>query len=135
MATSRVSGIDLSELDSEVRPQDDLFRHVNGRWLNETKIPEDQALYGSFHMLRDDSEFAVRDIIEEVAKDPSPGVAQQIGDLYASFMDEQQIEKLGAAPLKPGLERIKSLSNYAEFFQMMGAFERMGSAWRGVRLA
>lgn len=119
-------GLDLGAIKQEVQPQDDLFRHVNGRWLDETKIPEDQALYGSFHMLRDDSELAVRDIIEEVAKDPSPGVAQQIGDLYASFMDEQHIEKLGAAPLKPGLDRIKSLSNYAEFFQMIGALERAG---------
>ncbi|MEY4994952.1 MAG: hypothetical protein RLZ65_801 [Actinomycetota bacterium] len=119
-------GLDLGAIKHEVKPQDDLFRHVNGRWLDETKIPDDQALYGSFHMLRDDSEFAVRDIIEEVAKDPSPGVAQQIGDLYASFMDEDRIEKLGATPLEPGLERIKSLSNYAEYFQMIGAFERAG---------
>ena len=119
-------GLDLGAIKHEVKPQDDLFRHVNGRWLDETKIPDDQALYGSFHMLRDDSEFAVRDIIEEVAKDPTPGVAQQIGDLYASFMDEDRIEKLGATPLEPGLERIKSLSNYAEYFQMIGAFERAG---------
>jgi putative endopeptidase len=30
------SGIPIDELDPGIRPQDDLFRHVNGRWLART---------------------------------------------------------------------------------------------------
>ena len=119
-------GLDLAAIKSEVKPQDDLFRHVNGKWLDTTEIPADQALYGSFHMLRDDSELAVKALIEEAAKDSKSGTAKQIGDLYASFMDEAKIEQLGGAPLKPGLDRISQIPDLKDLFSMLGAFERAG---------
>ncbi len=119
-------GLDKAAINQSIRPQDDLFRHVNGSWLDNTEIPEDKAVYGSFHMLADDSELAVKEILEEAANDPKPGVSQQIGDLYSSFLDEERIEKLGSDPIKPGLERIEAINDYADFFSMIGAFERAG---------
>jgi putative endopeptidase len=119
-------GLDKAELNHSIRPQDDLFRHVNGLWLENTAIPEDQAVYGSFMILRDDSELAVREVLEDAAANPRPGVAQQIGDLYASFLDEDRIEKLGAEPLQEGLARIAAVSNRSEFFRLLGALEREG---------
>ena len=84
------SGIDHAAVDPDVRPQDDLFAHVNGRWLATTQIPEDRGRYGTFDVLRETAEEHVRAIIEEVAAGaPEPGtVAAKVGDLYASFMDE-----------------------------------------------
>jgi putative endopeptidase len=119
-------GLDKAELNHSIRPQDDLFRHVNGLWLESTSIPEDQAVYGSFMILRDDSELAVKEVLEDAAANPRPGVAQQIGDLYASFLDEDRIEKLGSEPLQDGLNKIASVSNRAEFFHLLGALEREG---------
>ncbi len=119
-------GLDKAELNHSIRPQDDLFRHVNGLWLENTSIPEDQAVYGSFMILRDDSELAVKEVLEDAAANPRPGVAQQIGDLYASFLDEERIEKLGSEPLQDGLNKIASVSNRAEFFRLLGALEREG---------
>jgi putative endopeptidase len=119
-------GLDKAAINQSIRPQDDLFRHVNGSWLDNTEIPEDKAVYGSFHMLADDSELAVKAILEEAANDPKPGVSQQIGDLYSSFLDEEKIENLGSDPIKPGLERIEAINDYADFFSMIGAFERAG---------
>ena len=55
-------GLDLENFDKSVRPQDDLFLHTNGKWKRETEIPADQAMHGSFHMLRDASEEAVKEI-------------------------------------------------------------------------
>jgi putative endopeptidase len=75
-------GIDAKALNPATRPQDDLFRHVNGKWLDTTEIPEDKAIYGSFHMLADASEEAVKLILEEASANPTPGVSQQIGDLH-----------------------------------------------------
>ena len=66
------SGIAKDELDAEVRPQDDLFRHVNGRWIDRTEIPADKARYGSFLVLHEEAEQAVREIIEE-AQEAEPG--------------------------------------------------------------
>jgi putative endopeptidase len=62
-------GLEKAAFKESVRPQDDLFRHVNGKWLDETEIPEDKAIHGSFHMLADDSELAVKEILEEAKQE------------------------------------------------------------------
>ena len=119
-------GIDVNSLSHSTRPQDDLFRHVNGAWLDNIEIPEDKAIYGSFHMLADQSEEAVKQILESASQDSKPGVSQQIGDLYASFLDEDKANALGVKPIEADLLRIRSLSNLAEVTSMLGEFERTG---------
>ncbi|MGZ0244365.1 MAG: peptidase M13, partial [Actinomycetales bacterium] len=119
-------GLDKAELSQTTKPTQDLFRHVNGSWLDSTEIPEDKAVFGSFHMLADDSELAVKEILEEAANNPLPGVSQQIGDLYASFLDEDRVEKLGATPLVDGLSKVNAVSNLKELHSLMGHLERMG---------
>lgn len=121
-------GIDAQSLNPATRPQDDLFRHVNGTWLDSTEIPEDKAIYGSFHMLADQSEEAVKEILESASKDPKPGVSQQIGDLYASFLDEDKSNSLGVKPIEADLARIRSLANISEVTAMLGEFERTGAS-------
>ncbi|MGV2340780.1 MAG UNVERIFIED_CONTAM: hypothetical protein LVR18_44625 [Planctomycetaceae bacterium] len=49
------SGLDPDGFDRAVRPQDDLFLHVNGRWLLSTDIPADKSNYGSFTRLDDEA--------------------------------------------------------------------------------
>ena len=119
-------GIDKAELNPDVKPNTDLFRHVNGSWLDNTEIPEDKAVYGSFYMLADDSEIAVREVLEDAANNPTSKVAQQIGDLYASFLDEDRIEEIGAGPIQEGLTKISEIASREEYFSMLGAFERAG---------
>jgi putative endopeptidase len=121
-------GIDATSLSKTTRPQDDLFRHVNGSWLDNTLIPEDKAIYGSFHMLADASEEAVKQILEEAAANPKPGVSQQIGDLYASFLDERRANELGARPIEADLEKVKALSSLEEATRLLGEFERTGTS-------
>ena len=121
-------GLDKAAFDSKTRAQDDLFRHVNGLWLEATAIPEDKAIYGSFHMLADASEEAVKLILEEAAADPKPGVSQQIGDLYASFLDEKRANELGAQPLEEDLGKVESLSTLADASKLLGEFERTGTS-------
>ena len=88
------SGIALSNIDHSVRPQDDLYQHVNGAWLKSTAIPDDRPLEGTFTALRDGAELAVRESIEEAAgKGPAAsGIERKIGDLYNSFMDVDAID-------------------------------------------
>lgn len=97
-------GLDSTGVDKATRPQDDLFRHVNGAWLNEFEIPSDQAVYGSFYKLRDDSEKAVHDILLEASSAPANPLERQIGDMFASFMDEKAVNSLGYEPIKKDLE-------------------------------
>jgi putative endopeptidase len=121
-------GIDSSSLSQQTRAQDDLFRHVNGTWLDKTEIPEDKAIYGSFHMLADASEEAVKLILEEAAANPKPGVSQQIGDLYACFLDEAKANQLGAAPIKADLDKVQAISSLADATKLLGEFERTGTS-------
>ncbi len=119
-------GIDQNDFDKNVRPQDDLFRYVNGTWFDKTEIPADKAIYGSFHMLADDAEEAVRQIIEEAAANPQPGVSQQIGDLYASFMDEERANELGAAPIRADLKLIEQVRQIDDATKLLGEYEQTG---------
>jgi putative endopeptidase len=103
--------LDLSHRNSAIRPQDDLFDHVNGLWLDTHEIPPDRAADGAFRELRDQAEVQVRQIIEDLAEaelDPAaadPGQAaaaheaKLISALYVSFMDEAAVEAKGATPL------------------------------------
>ena len=122
------SGIDPAAVDPDVRPQDDLFAHVNGRWLATTRIPEDRGRYGTFDVLRETAEEHVRAIIEEVAAGaPEPGtVAAKVGDLYASFMDEEAVEALGVGPLADDLERVRAVSDADDVVALTGGFGRSG---------
>jgi putative endopeptidase len=119
------SGIELPAFDKNMRPQDDLFHHVNGGWLAKTEIPADKSSYGSFDMLIDKAQADLRAIVEEAAKTankPAGSDAQKIGDFYESFINEQRAEELGLKPLEAELasvDRIASKSDLARYFARM----------------
>ena len=122
------TGLALDELSAEIRPQDDLFRHVNGAWIDRTEIPEDKARWGSFHLIAEQAEKDVRAIVEE-SQDAEPGTeARKIGDLYTSFMDTRRIAELGAQPLAERLARIDAIDTIPAFLRTVGQFERDGIA-------
>lgn len=122
------SGVDLSHVDRSVRPQDDLFGHVNGRWLAEYAIPADRATDGAFRQLFDRAEEQVRDLIAEVsAGGATAGTdAQRIGDLYASFLDEDAVERRGLRPLLDELSAIDGAADPAALAAALGALQRTG---------
>jgi putative endopeptidase len=122
------SGIDHSASDPTVRPQDDLFAHVNGGWVARTEIPADRGRYGSFDILRESAEQRVRDIITAVARaNPEEGtVARKVGDLYSSFMDEAAINELGVAPLEPFFTAIDEVATPSDVMLLLGSFLRAG---------
>ena len=115
-------------MNPDIRPQDDLFGHVNGRWLEETEIPSDRSAWGSFTVLADAAEEHVRQIIEELAQSThEPGSnAQKIGDLYASFMDEDRVEALGAEPIRGELEELGAVADKTALAAYVGRLERQG---------
>ncbi len=117
-------------MDLAVRPQDDLFGHVNGRWLAEAEIPPDRSSYGAFVLLAEQAEQQVRAIIEEAAEGSASArkgtPVQQIGDLWCSFMDEDRVEELGAAPMAGDLDRLAEVTDHAGLAAYIGACERRG---------
>ena len=122
------SGIAIEELNPRIRPQDDLYRHVNGDWIERTEIPEDKARWGSFHLLAEQAEKDVRAIIEE-AQTAEPGTElRKIGDLYTSFMDTERIAQLGTAPLAERLAAVDAIGDVAAFLETVGRLDREGVA-------
>jgi putative endopeptidase len=127
-ATGRRSGLDLSQVDPATRPQDDLYRHVSGRWLREHVMPADRAVDGAFRALHDQAERDVRAIVEEVA---ASGAArgtteQRIGDLYAAFMDVERVDAAGADPVRPLLEEVAGAPDRSALAALLGRAEREG---------
>ncbi len=121
------SGIDLQYMDKTVRPQDDFYRYVSGKWLASTEIPADRARYGSFDLLRDRAEVHSRAIIEEAKADaPAASEERKIADLYASFMDQATVAKLGLAPLKGEFARIEALADKREIPALLAHLVALG---------
>ncbi|MEI6253093.1 MAG: M13 family metallopeptidase [Mycobacteriaceae bacterium] len=159
------SGIDLSHVDPAIRPQDDLFGHVNGRWLAGYPMPADRATDGAFRELYDRAEVHVHEIITAAAAESSGqersdsrndnggqersdsgndnggqersdsgndnGAAagtdeQRIGDLYASFIDEEAVERRGLAPLLDELAPIEAAADPDALAAVIGGLQRTG---------
>ncbi|MDR1513276.1 MAG: peptidase M13 [Propionibacteriaceae bacterium] len=114
------SGIVTANFDKSIRPQDDLYRHVNGRWLEAFVIPPDRGSDGAFRELRDRSEVQTREIIEQQAPD------SLIGTLYANFMDTDRAEALGARPLLPELRQIGAAKSPEDLAGVLGKLSRGG---------
>src|SRR5919108_2943453 len=119
------TGLGLQWVDPAIRPQDDLFGHVNGQWLRTHVIPDDRAQDGAFRALRDKAEEDVHAIVEQAGGEPGTD-ARKIADLYTSFMDVERIEALGTAPLKPLLDEVAAAQDTAALAAVLGRRQREG---------
>jgi predicted metalloendopeptidase len=122
------SGIDTTNFDRSVRPQDDFYRFVNGGWLKKTDIPADASGWGAFQELRERSRNALHEILEQASKASAPAGsdARKVGDLYASYMDTIGIEKRGIAPLGAELSTIAKLTSASQLPATFAHFARIG---------
>lgn len=116
LTPSRTSFFDKAGMDSTIRPQDNFFDYANGLWMKNTTIPADQTGWGSFYTLYDETQKNIKSILEEAGKANATkgSLEQKLGDFYASGMDTATIEKLGASPLRPGLDKIDAIKDYKE---------------------
>jgi predicted metalloendopeptidase len=115
------SGVELTGMDTSVRPQDDYYAYANGKWLEETEIPADQFGWGSYMTLRDDSLTDVRAIVDEVAGDAADSeAAAKIGNYYNAYLDEERVEELGMSPLKPLFAEIDAIDDHAAMSRWFG---------------
>jgi predicted metalloendopeptidase len=146
-ARKLTSGVDTTNFDTSVRPQDDFFRYVNGGWLKKAVIPNDASGTGSFSELNDRSRDALHGLLEEASKPsakaldrkvgkavrlsnggPTEEERKKLGDLYASYMDSARVERLGLAPLKGQLDVIAAIQDTKQLPATFAYF-----AQRGVR--
>ena len=123
------SGIERANMDAATRPQDDLFRHVNGKWLDTTEIPPDKAQYGGWLKLYDATQEQLRGIVDGLQAGGQPqgdADARKIADLYASFMDEAHVDSLGIKPLEAELARIDAIRDKGELPALIAHLQEIG---------
>jgi putative endopeptidase len=127
-STVKTLGIDTTNFDRSVRPQDDFFRFVNGGWLKRTEIPQDAASWGAFNELREGSRTALHTILDSaLTTNAKPGSElQKVRDLYKSYMDSARIEALGATPLQPELKVIAAVKSTKQLPAAFAHFAKIG---------
>jgi predicted metalloendopeptidase len=118
------SGLGLSDFDRSVRPQDDLYQFTNGGWLRRTPIPPDLSGTDSLTQLRLVAQEQQRAILEQAEHHPEDVQRRKLGDLYASFMDTNRINQLGASPLQPDFAEIDALKTPADLVKFLGRTQR-----------
>jgi putative endopeptidase len=121
-AQSAHTGIDLSAMDSAVKPGDDFFHYADGAWIARTEIPADRATLSVFSTMADRTGKQVASILEDAGKShPAPGSdARKMADLYASYMDEGAIESRGPGPIKDALSAISSIHSQSDLAHALG---------------
>jgi endothelin-converting enzyme len=123
------SGIELANMDKSVRAQDDFYYHVNGEWLEKTDIPGDKSNYGSFTQLYDDSQKAMKEVLEKAAANTNvkPGSDEaKLAAFYNSYMDEAAREAAGIKPLSPVLESVDAVKSKSDLVALMAELRIKG---------
>lgn len=123
-----ISGITKKNMDTLVNPGDNFEQYVNGTWKKNNKIPADKSSYGAFDMLYDQSQKDVKAIIEEASKGSfAEGSDQQkIGDYYASYINREDRDAKGIAPIQPELKNIDAIANYSDLAAYFGKSNKTG---------
>ena len=119
-------GIDLAGGDASVRPQDDLYRRINGTWLKTVEMPADKSYIGLWEEINERIQGQLREIVDGAAGQRNDADARRIADLYASFMDEAAVERAGLAPLARELAAIDAIAAPAELARAIGRLDRLG---------
>ncbi|WP_433727868.1 M13 family metallopeptidase [Nocardia sp. CA-129566] len=128
----QLTGVDMGGADGAIRPQDDLYRHVNGKWLREYQLPPDKAAVGAISDASDRTLDQLHEIIEGI-KDPKAGSeAQQIRDLYDARLDEATFETLGMTPLADLFAKIDGAATKPDLAKVMAELPISGLIGIGI---
>ncbi|MBA3440900.1 MAG: M13 family metallopeptidase [Pyrinomonadaceae bacterium] len=117
LAQSGVPGFDPSRMDKTCKPCDDFYKFANGTWLAKNPVPAAYPRWGSFDLLADNNITALRQILEDAAKNSAARTGsneQMIGAYYASCMNEAKIEAEGIKPLLPEFARIEQIKDLSD---------------------
>lgn len=136
---TNTQGINLSNMDLSVMPNDDFYKFVNGGWLKNTEIPSDKTRWGSYDELRQKTDIDVLNILKEAATNPLYKSNTDQGkaiNLYKSILDTVGRNKKGLSPLKPYLAKIKAIKNIQDLQALLIEMEPIdGIGFMGIRIS
>ncbi len=114
-------GVDLANMDTSIKPGDDFYSYVNGKWNQRTEIPDDKVEVGGLAALQDKALVQTKALLEAAAADSNAAAGSEVkklGDWYATFMDEAALDKAGFAPIKPELDAIDAVTTHAQLIDL-----------------
>lgn len=113
LKTSGKKYVAITGIDSTLRPGDDFFQYVNGKWYDSISIPASQAGVGTYMFMNYPQRIRLQGILDSISqsKNPAGSIAQKVGDFYASGMDTITINKRGYEPIKPLFAKIEAISD------------------------
>ncbi len=123
------SGIDKANMDTNIRPQDNFYRYINGGWMNSHNIPGDKTAIGSFYDLRDKADEDVNAIIEELAATDDLIMGsdeQKVADLFRSYMNSETRNTLGINPIQSIITAINNLQDKDDLAEFFGQYSSAG---------
>ena len=133
----KVPGINLDFMDNTVKPSEDFFKHVNGKWLETNEIPDDRTRWGSFDELRQNTDEDALSILKAAMSDNKdlkrievlPGSDQEKAvHLFQTIMDTVGRDKQGLEPIKPYLAKIDAIKNIDDLEAYLIEMEPKGGA-------
>jgi putative endopeptidase len=123
------SFVDVQGIDPSIRPGDDFFRYVNGRWYDTARIADDQTGVGSYSFLNIPQKELLQHILDSVSKSThtAGSLDQKVGDFYASGMDTETINQRGYGPIQPILKRIDAINDLPSLLKFVAAELKTGN--------
>jgi putative endopeptidase len=121
--------VDVNGIDSSIKPGDNFFRYVNGKWYDTAKIADDQSGVGSYSFLNIPQKQLLQSILDSVSKAQNPGgsIDQKVGDFYASGMDTTTINQRGYTPIQPVLAQIVAIGDVGSLIKFVAAEAKIGN--------
>ena len=111
------SGIDKANMDLSVKPGNDFYRYAAGGWMKSHPLDAEHPMNGAFVDLEEQNQKRIQGLINEFASKPQQkgSLGQKIGSIYNLMMDSVRLNREGAAPLKPYLDKVAAIKNIHEF--------------------
>jgi putative endopeptidase len=120
------SFFNVNDLDRSIRPTDDFFTFVNGKWVNQTIIPSSQTEWGGVFTMTYNTLLQLKGILDELTRNatsesphPVDSVSRQLSDLYLAGLDVQTIEQVGIEPLRKTLIQLHKINTYQELIMFV----------------
>ena len=112
------SGIDLTDLNQNVKPGDDFYDYACGGWMKKNPLPAAYSRYGSFDRLAEDNNKRINGILKELQENsyPNGSVEQKLSDLYKLAMDSARREQEGLAPAMGMIQKMEAAKTVQQLF-------------------